>query len=251
MDDIRRAELEDLKVHFHPGARVLEIGGGRGVQAAVLASWGCSVQSVDLAGREINGELAFPVQDYDGVHLPFADDSFDIVFSSNVLEHVVLLRELLVEARRVLVSDGFGLHLMPSPAWRFWTSVTHYVSVAQFGWARCRGHNVQRLGCLEGPEPQRVLAEKGLGYALRRAALPGAHGEYRSSVVELARYHPIAWRRVFRASGYDVDLTWGHGLFYAGYGLMPMLTLKQRRGLARTIGSACNVFVTRPNPDAR
>jgi len=246
MEDIRRAELLDLREYFPPGIRVLELGGGHGVQAAVLASWGCVVQSVDLAGRDIHGDLAFPIQDYDGVHIPFGDDSFDIVFSSNVLEHVVSLRELLGETRRVLVSGGTGLHLMPSPAWRFWTSVTHYVSVAQFGWARLRGHSIQQMGCFEGPRPEQVLAQKGSMYALRRAALPGAHGEYPSSLTELARYHPIAWKRVFRSAGFHVDRVWGHGLFYAGYGLMPNLTRAGRRRVARILGSACNVFVTRP-----
>ncbi len=249
MDAIRRAELEDLRAFFRPGARVLELGGGRGLQAAILSSWGCEVHSVDVAGRELRGDLLFPIQEYDGSHLPFSTATFDVVFSSNVLEHVVNLHDLLSETRRVLVAGGIALHLMPSASWRFWTSVTHYISLLQFGMAAVRNRRVVRLGCFEGPQPRRVIEEKGWAYALRRAALPRAHGEYRSAVVELGCYTRIAWRRVLRTSGFETSRAWGQGVFYAGYGILPRLSLPQRRKLAAVLGSACNVFLTRPTAD--
>ncbi len=43
---------------------------------------------------------------YDGKHLPFENDSFDVIFSSEVFEHVFNLQELLVEIKRVLKPGG-------------------------------------------------------------------------------------------------------------------------------------------------
>jgi SAM-dependent methyltransferase len=43
---------------------------------------------------------------YDGKHLPFDNDSFDVIFSSEVFEHVFNLHELLLEIRRVLKPGG-------------------------------------------------------------------------------------------------------------------------------------------------
>src|SRR3954451_6911212 len=118
VETIRAAEIDALRQWFPAGARVLEIGGARGHQAHAIASWGAAVESIDVAGRDVGGALVFPVRDYDGRHIPFADDSFDIVFSSNVLEHVPHIRELLGEMRRVLRPGGVAIHAMPSPTWR-------------------------------------------------------------------------------------------------------------------------------------
>jgi ubiquinone/menaquinone biosynthesis C-methylase UbiE len=41
-----------------------------------------------------------------GTHLPFADDSFDVVLSNHVIEHVEDQGEHLKELRRVLREDG-------------------------------------------------------------------------------------------------------------------------------------------------
>lgn len=43
---------------------------------------------------------------YDGKHLPFENDSFDVIFSSEVFEHVFNLHELLLEIKRVLKPGG-------------------------------------------------------------------------------------------------------------------------------------------------
>lgn len=74
-----------------PGARVLDVGGGPGFFAGVLAAVGAACMVVEPDRSElfedawpegITGLLA------DGVALPFPDGAFDVCFSSNVLEHV-------------------------------------------------------------------------------------------------------------------------------------------------------------------
>jgi SAM-dependent methyltransferase len=50
---------------------------------------------------------------YDGSRLPFVDASFDFVLSSEVLEHVFNLPEILIEIHRVLVSGGSLLLTVP------------------------------------------------------------------------------------------------------------------------------------------
>ena len=73
---IRREEVALVKRWIPPGARVLEIGGGSGFQAALLASAGCDIVAIDLEGRPGPTMQGFqkqywPVQVYDGHHLPF------------------------------------------------------------------------------------------------------------------------------------------------------------------------------------
>lgn len=50
---------------------------------------------------------------YDGKTLPFADESFDSVFSSEVFEHVFNLSQILGELRRVLKPGGHMLFTVP------------------------------------------------------------------------------------------------------------------------------------------
>jgi SAM-dependent methyltransferase len=103
--------------------RLLEIGAGDGFQASLAALEGFQVVALDI--REPEASL-HPVWLYEGVRLPFRDAVFDVVFSSNVLEHVEepQLSGLLGEMGRVLAENGVAVHVLPTPAWRIWTSLT-------------------------------------------------------------------------------------------------------------------------------
>ncbi len=48
----------------------------------------------------------------------FDNGTFDLVFSSNMLEHIPDVRRCLMECRRVMKDDGFMLHTMPSRWWK-------------------------------------------------------------------------------------------------------------------------------------
>ena len=50
---------------------------------------------------------------YDGKNIPFADNSFDSVFCSEVFEHVFNLDEIIIEIKRVLKTNGSMLITVP------------------------------------------------------------------------------------------------------------------------------------------
>jgi 2-polyprenyl-3-methyl-5-hydroxy-6-metoxy-1,4-benzoquinol methylase len=85
----REWEIERLARLFPTGCRILELGGGTGYQAQQLAHRGFPVASIDLPSSNYQQHKVFPVIVYDGRTFPFANGSFDVVFSSNVLEHVL------------------------------------------------------------------------------------------------------------------------------------------------------------------
>jgi ubiquinone/menaquinone biosynthesis C-methylase UbiE len=103
------------------GRRVLDIGCGVGYGAFWLASYGAQyVTAVDLSHVALQyGQYAYPhprlryVQ-ADALHLPFADASFDFVFSSQVIEHVSSVEQFMREMRRLLTIDGFCLITTPN-----------------------------------------------------------------------------------------------------------------------------------------
>jgi SAM-dependent methyltransferase len=77
--------------HRLAGARLLDVGGGPGFFADAFAARGATYVAVDADAGEmrLHGRDPGPrTVQADGTALPFADATFDITYSSNVLEHV-------------------------------------------------------------------------------------------------------------------------------------------------------------------
>jgi SAM-dependent methyltransferase len=233
---VRAAELHQIFALLPPRARILEIGGGDGFQASMLASAGYDVESIEV---ESLPRTYFDVRVYDGRTIPFRSAEFDCVYSSNVLEHVKNLDLMNAEIRRVLKPGGIAIHVLPSTAWRFWTNLTHYPYVVKI--ALTRKHSIPTHGDLASATG--VVKKRGLLGAIRRALFPGPHGEYSSSLAELYTFSTRRWKGVFRKGGFAIIQVEPGGLFYTGYGLMSRTSIATRRRLATFLGSATHVYV--------
>jgi SAM-dependent methyltransferase len=96
------------------GRTVLEVGCGAGVDLARYARGGAQVTGVDLSASAIdlaraNFEqqgLAGRFEVADGEHLPFGDNSFDIVYAHGVVQYTADPERLVDECRRVLKPGG-------------------------------------------------------------------------------------------------------------------------------------------------
>jgi SAM-dependent methyltransferase len=101
-----------------PGARILEIGSGKGRLLRHLLQRGCDIRGVEAdtssiaASRGLYGEL--PLSAVDTVALPETDGSLDIVLSFDVLEHIPDTDGHLREVRRVLKPGGWYLLQTPN-----------------------------------------------------------------------------------------------------------------------------------------
>ena len=117
------------------GARALEIGTGSGVIAAHMASAigeQGEMIAVDVVDqRQIReGFQFFKVADSS---LPFEQESFDIVISNHVLEHVGSREDQLhhlSEIRRVLKKDGWGYLAVPNR----WTLIEPHFKLTMLSW---------------------------------------------------------------------------------------------------------------------
>jgi ubiquinone/menaquinone biosynthesis C-methylase UbiE len=243
LENLRRAELQTVKSWFKPNIQVLELGGGSGYQASLIASWGCEVVSIDLPNRSTPSTQYYSVQDYDGANIPFNNESFDIIFSSNVLEHIQNLPPIFTEMHRVLKPDGIAIHVLPNPAWRFWTSLSHYGYLLKY----LLGKQNSISGAKDTPILAKTLHKYGAVQTINRVLFAGPHGEYPNAFSEMYFFSRRRWLNLFKINGFDIDQVMDNRIFYTGYGLFPSTPLKIRCFMAPFLGSACSIYIMHSN----
>src|SRR6266545_1213189 len=244
---IRRAELKLVSRWIHPGAKVLEIGGGSGFQAALLAAGGCEVVSIDVVQHSPKAlgfrKQYWPVQPYDGSHFPARDREFDVVYSSHMLHHVAAAMPVfLAEMQRVLRPGGITVHVVPSASWRWWTNAACYVDLFRRVWV---GMTAKRPASPGQVSPAGTVPSAALATRLKRLLWPQSLGPAPNTTAELIAFRRARWNAGFRQAGWDVEST-GGGLFYTGYLFLPGLPIPFRKWMARLLGSSSHVIVARP-----
>ena len=240
---IREYELNRVLPCFNAGCRVLEIGAGNGWQARLLSDLGFEVEAIDAAESLL--PLVFPVQLYDGATLPFDDKSFDLVFSSNVLEHIPHVDGFQKEMQRVLRPGGRAVHILPSATWRIWSNLTHYIYVSKVAFFML--FPVMRTGDQSEPVNRQIQNRKKYTrpQLLKMFLIPGRHGENGNALSEVYHFSRHRWQALFHKAGWNVK-RFPNRLFYTSFSVFgTRLSIPLRRMLSFVLGSACQVYVLR------
>jgi 2-polyprenyl-3-methyl-5-hydroxy-6-metoxy-1,4-benzoquinol methylase len=96
------------------GRRVLEIGCGMGLHSELLARAGARLSAIDLSPTSVEATqrrfelkgLAGEIRQADAEALPFADGTFDFVWSWGVIHHSSRTARIVREIRRILKPSG-------------------------------------------------------------------------------------------------------------------------------------------------
>lgn len=117
------------------GKRVLEVGPGAGGHSALFARHGAIMTSLDItpararatnAKFRLMGDLAGGCNAVNGDSeaLPFADGTFDIVYSNGVLHHTLDTEKAIAEVLRVLKPGGQAvIMLYCKSSWHYWINM--------------------------------------------------------------------------------------------------------------------------------
>ncbi len=129
-----------LSIAPSPDHKVLDWGCGRGVMVEYLHSCGFDAYGCDVSPIWVN----FPDSPADRLtlislkpyRLPYADNTFDVVFSTSVLEHASNQEEYFSEIHRVLKVGGISMHLFPGK-WYLPYEPHILIPLVNYFWPHC------------------------------------------------------------------------------------------------------------------
>jgi SAM-dependent methyltransferase len=240
--------VEEIRARKPEGSKILEIGAGTGYQAKQLSRKGYHVQAIDVGNSNYLDSRIWPITNYDGKHIPFPDNTFDVLFSSSVLEHIQHLDQFHTEMKRVLKPDGIAIHVVPVATWRFWSNLTHYLQILKllflvtrnkialvFGYRSSHAQGSRAIKMIKKLSPKELII---------RTLLPPRHGEKGNFISEIHHFRKRKWISMFENNGWSIERARPNKLFYTGYLVFgSALPLKSRELLARILGSCCYIFV--------
>jgi SAM-dependent methyltransferase len=186
------------------GAAVLDVGGGPGYFSDAFEHRGAHYVPLDADVGEMSarGQLASGSVIGSGTQLPFFDGSFDVTFSSNVLEHVAEPWKMADEMVRVTRSGGVVV-LSYTLWWGPWggheTAPWHYLG----------GHRAaDRYRRRHGRDPKNLFGES-LFPITARSGLRWAHSTEQADLVRaFPRYAPSFAQGLVRLPGLREVLAW-------------------------------------------
>lgn len=237
----RRSEFEILFHHVRiPAGRSLEVGCGGGLLTALLAREGKEAVGVDMAAPDDmthSRGMEGPVSLREGLGmanlqflgcsaeaLAFGDESFDLVLSSYVLEHVGDRAAAIREMKRVARPDGCIVALVPAWMERVYAPFSYYPGMIHGIGRSAMRFAAGRLGLARAKAPAAVAPRSGRPIEGAREAeglreklrkffrvyhptfpFPRPHGLYRSSSEELRAHRLRRWKGLFEREGLVVE----------------------------------------------
>lgn len=233
--EIRREELRLVwqvldSRRFDTG---LELGAGDGWSSSRLTDRISHLISSDIhpaiLERSANDHVTYEILDAEKVAAVHASASFDVVLSSNLLEHLPDPVESLRAMLLVTKPSGVAIHIMPSPFWKinqmsfflasqFLRRVERYCSGDLPSWLRRSVKTRQgvRSSAALPPCNNPKSAPKRRN-PLARRLVPPCHGVSSGHLEEFRAFRRSHWTACFREAGYEIDMV-VKGPWTSGYG---------------------------------
>ena len=206
------------------GKRLLEVGCGMGTDLLQFARGGAACTGVDLTPRSVEiSSLHFGLYNMradfvlaDGERLPFADASFDVVYSNGVLHHTPDTEQAVRELHRVLKPGGTAkVMLYHRDSLYYWTEIILHRGVLRGHFLR--GHSPEEIMSRYVEYSEHDARPLVKVYSRRQARkLFEPFGEVKTEVEQMIReelrfLRPLVsdkvFRRLRRSAGWNVIIT--------------------------------------------
>ncbi len=226
----------------------LELGAGDGFQSGLLLKYVRRLTATDinptilrLPPRE---GLDYQVLDAEEVADHFPQGSFDLVFSSNLLEHLPAPERALAGIGQVLKDDGVTIHVVPSPFWKLCELLLYFPNHVivlleqvlvrggdQVLAGKVRRHMPGKAGGALPQEPDNNPKSRKRPHGfLYRWFIPETHGVSLGHLEEFRAFRKSRWVAEFRKAGFRVWVKKGPVASGYGFGLDTLRHWLERLG---------------------
>ncbi len=177
-------KIEELKI--------LEFGSGKGLQIQYLQR----IVSVTASDIYLSSEIAMMHSDKfvrcSILQTPFKDNSFDIIFSNHVLEHISDIKKAFIEMKRIGKPNCLFVFLVPTNIWLLLSIPTQY-------------YNKLKLILKKKLRENRKDNVESKNKAKRKMSLlPRGHGTELNYVKCMKRFKISQWRRLFLENNFKI-----------------------------------------------
>jgi len=242
---VRKYEIKKLlggfeKDHFD---KALELGCGSGKHSKHLAHFckkliALEFNEVSLIDQS-NDKVTFVLGDAQDLSR-FNDAEFDLVFSSNLLEHLSDLDRCLSECARVIRENGLIIHTVPNRMWKVFFLLLYYPNLIKTVFSHVLlKRKLDRANDFKISKPKLDLNLKPLENrpSLRKLLLPKPHGISCSHYREFRNWAQSWWIKNFEKNGLEVVDTVRLPFYFGlGYNFQILLRIGNYLGLSASTG---------------
>ncbi len=248
---LRKRELDIIfsKCPEKTFQKSLELGAGSGFQSTLLIQWTNYLLSTDynsLRLKKTDNELIDQaICDAEEVGNAFKKAQFDLVFSSNLLEHLPDPNKALRGIHEVLRNDGITIHVVPNMFWKcshllfflpnkfliFIEKITEPGGLKQILQKVVKGPSqtnnyIQKNSLNNNPKIPKMQRS-----FLSRLFLPAPHGVSPNNLHEFKAFSKARWEREFKMASFSL-VSFQKGFVSSGYafGLNSFRRILERMG---------------------
>ena len=124
LNNLRILEVKNCLDLIPQKSKILDFGSGTGIVAKFLSEKNFDVVALDIKDSTYSENEVFKINYYNGRDFPFEIDTFDLIYSSNVFEHIFEIEITLTNLSEITKKNAFMILIMPSSTWRFFTNLT-------------------------------------------------------------------------------------------------------------------------------
>ena len=241
---IRIDELETALEIFpnRKNLKILEIGGRDGFQENIISKKGHKVTSIDI--NPLSPQIHL-VQKGDITKLNFEDDSFDLIYSSNMLQEIYNTNEAFMEMKRVLKKDGIIIHIVPSSWWSIITNFWHYCLIPKYLIKSNRFQQIFNSKKITNIDIQNNKQENKNSKSTTNLKKLFFHplGANTSFIHEIFYFSKFYWKKLFKKNGFNMINEKNCPYFYSAYSVFDFKFLNFRKFLASLGITSCYCFI--------
>ncbi|MFH1514283.1 MAG: class I SAM-dependent methyltransferase [bacterium] len=242
LHSMRKREIDTVFSRFPSQvfSRGLEIGAGDGYQSTLLTQYIQHLIAIDLNPERLQKEssdaVEYKICDAENIGEILHGQKFDIIFSSNLLEHVPEPQRVLRGTRTLLTEDGITINIMPGAWMELLFLLGHipnqlvifFEKLTQSGaWMKIKNRLGRKIKDQSETETNQALMQRYKGNnlktarekqsKLKRLLVPKIHGISKSHFHEIWEWRRRRWLNEFTDAGFQPIVVM-RGPVVSGYG---------------------------------